>query len=82
MNGKFWKKTTLIGEINKSPSRDGFRLNGARSPQGANILSRHHKRMIWDDKQHKYYVHGILRVDRNGKFLGYGWTQKTKKMVY
>ena len=81
MNGKFFKKTGLLWDINHNMN-DGFRLSGARTPQCANILSRHHKRYIDDDKQHKYYVHGILRTDKDGKFLGYGWTQKTKKMVY
>ena len=80
MSEKLWKYTTLIDSINSM--EDGFKLNGARTPQCANILSNHHKRMIWNDKRHKYYVHSILRTDKDGKFLGYGWSQKTKKMVY
>ena len=80
MAEKLHKNTTLLWEINHD-MRDGFKLNGARTPQCANILSRHHQRYIHDDKQGKYYVMGIARyVD--GRFNGYGFSLKTKKMVY
>lgn len=81
MAQKLYKNLTILQNINHNMN-DGFKLDATSTQQCANIESTHHKRVVWNDRQGKYYVLSILRVDKDGRFKGYGSSLKTKKMVY